>query len=69
MIRVLIADDHGIVRSGLKMLIDRQTDMQVVAEATDGPGLVVATLERARLQAVRRSLPSLHHRKLGLSRA
>ena len=36
MIRVLIADDHGIVRSGLRMLIDRQSDMQVVAEADDG---------------------------------
>jgi DNA-binding NarL/FixJ family response regulator len=41
MIRVLIADDHGIVRSGLRMLIDRQPDMQVVAEADDG----VAALE------------------------
>lgn len=36
MIRVLIADDHGIVRSGLRMLIDRQRDMSVVAEASDG---------------------------------
>ena len=36
MIRVLIADDHGIVRSGLRMLIDRQPDMSVVAEADDG---------------------------------
>ena len=36
MIRVLIADDHGIVRSGLRMLIDRQLDMEVVAEAEDG---------------------------------
>ena len=36
MIRVLIADDHGIVRSGLRMLIDRQPDMAVVAEAGDG---------------------------------
>jgi DNA-binding NarL/FixJ family response regulator len=35
-IRVLIADDHGIVRSGLRMLIDRQSDMEVVAEAEDG---------------------------------
>ena len=41
MIRVLIADDHGIVRSGLRMLIDRQLDMEVVAEADDG----VAALE------------------------
>ena len=36
MIRVLIADDHGIVRSGLKMLIDRQPDMEVASEAEDG---------------------------------
>jgi DNA-binding NarL/FixJ family response regulator len=35
-IRVLIADDHGIVRSGLRLLIDRQNDMKVVAEADDG---------------------------------
>ncbi len=36
----------------------------VIAEASDGVGLVTATLERARLEAVRRSLPSLTHRKL-----
>ncbi|HEY1276038.1 MAG TPA: response regulator transcription factor [Thermoleophilaceae bacterium] len=41
MIRILIADDHGIVRSGLRMLIDRQIDMSVVGEADDG----VAALE------------------------
>jgi DNA-binding NarL/FixJ family response regulator len=35
-ISVLIADDHGIVRSGLSMLIDRQADMRVAAEAQDG---------------------------------
>jgi DNA-binding NarL/FixJ family response regulator len=35
-IRVLIADDHGIVRSGLRMLLERQGDMEVVAEAADG---------------------------------
>jgi len=35
-IRVLIADDHGIVRSGLRMLLERQGDMEVVAEADDG---------------------------------
>ena len=46
MIRVLIADDHGIVRSGLRMLIERQTDMRVVAEAGDG----VAALERTQLE-------------------
>ena len=35
-IRVLIADDHAILRSGLRMLIDAQTDMTVVAEAQNG---------------------------------
>ena len=41
--KILIADDHGIVRGGLKLLIDRQPDMQVIAEADDG----VAAFERA----------------------
>jgi DNA-binding NarL/FixJ family response regulator len=34
--RLLIADDHGIMRSGLRLLLDRQVDMEVVAEAADG---------------------------------
>ena len=34
--RILIADDHGIVRGGMKLLIERQPDMEVVAEAGDG---------------------------------
>ncbi len=34
--RLLIADDHGIVRGGLKLLLDRQPDMEVIAEACDG---------------------------------
>ncbi|MBV8818952.1 MAG: response regulator transcription factor [Acidobacteriaceae bacterium] len=36
MIRILIADDHGIVRTGLKLLFERIPDFQVVAEAADG---------------------------------
>jgi DNA-binding NarL/FixJ family response regulator len=35
-IRLLIADDHAILRAGLKMLLDAQPDMLVVAEASDG---------------------------------
>jgi DNA-binding NarL/FixJ family response regulator len=34
--RVLIADDHGIVRSGLRLLLERQPDIEVIAEASDG---------------------------------
>ena len=34
--RILIADDHSIVRSGLKKVLDAKPDMEVVAEAEDG---------------------------------
>jgi DNA-binding NarL/FixJ family response regulator len=36
MIKILIADDHGIVRAGLKLFIERLSGMQVVGEAADG---------------------------------
>jgi DNA-binding NarL/FixJ family response regulator len=42
--RILIADDHGIVRSGLRLLLDRQSDMEVVAEAADGAEAVEMAL-------------------------
>ena len=34
--RTLIADDHGIVRAGIRSLLENQPDMEVVAEAADG---------------------------------
>ena len=34
--RIVIADDHGIVRSGLRVLLERQEDFEVVGEAADG---------------------------------
>ena len=39
-IRVLIADDHAILRAGLKLLIGAQSDMEVVGEAAGGPETV-----------------------------
>ena len=39
-IRIVLADDHVAVRQGLKLLIEAQPDMQVVAEASDGSGAV-----------------------------
>src|SRR5579864_448614 len=35
-IRVMIVDDHAILRAGLRMLVNAQADMEVVAEASDG---------------------------------
>jgi len=44
-IRVLIVDDHAVLRAGLRLLIDAQPDMRVVAEAADGAGAVTAARE------------------------
>jgi two-component system, NarL family, response regulator NreC len=35
-IRVLLVEDHETVREGLRLLLDSQSDMEVVAEASDG---------------------------------
>jgi DNA-binding NarL/FixJ family response regulator len=45
--RLVIADDHGVVRSGLRLLLDRQADMEVVGEAADGAEAVSETLAHA----------------------
>ena len=42
--RILVADDHPIVRSGLTKVIDAQPDMEVVAEAEDGAEAVKKAL-------------------------
>jgi DNA-binding NarL/FixJ family response regulator len=39
-IRVLVADDHAAVRSGLVLVLDRVEDIEVVGEATDGSSAV-----------------------------
>jgi DNA-binding NarL/FixJ family response regulator len=44
MLRILVADDHGIVRSGVIMLLERQEGMHVVAEAEDGVAAVEAAI-------------------------
>jgi NarL family two-component system response regulator LiaR len=50
MIRVLIADDHAVVRQGLRTFLDLQDDIEVVAEAADG---------EAALDAARRDQPDV----------
>src|ERR1700682_3395120 len=51
-IRILIADDHAILRSGLKMLINAQPDMEVVSEAAHGDGAIQAARDARPDQAL-----------------
>jgi DNA-binding NarL/FixJ family response regulator len=44
-IRILLVDDHKIVRDGLRALIEKQTDMRVVGEAADGREAVLMAKE------------------------
>jgi two-component system response regulator NreC len=44
-IRLLVADDHPVVRAGLRMLLSAQPDMKVVGEAVDGQTAVKRALE------------------------
>jgi len=40
-VRILLADDHTVLRSGLRLLLERQPNLQVVGEAADGRHAVV----------------------------
>lgn len=46
-LRVLIADDHDIVRVGLKTLLANKPDLQVCGEASDGPETLTKILNLA----------------------
>jgi DNA-binding NarL/FixJ family response regulator len=43
--RILLADDHAVVRRGLRMVLDAQPDLEVIAEAGDGAAAVQRALE------------------------
>jgi len=49
-VRILLADDHGIMRQGLRSLIEKEPEMRVVAEAEDG---------RKALELVRELVPNI----------
>ena len=58
--RILIADDHPIVRSGLRRVLDAQPDLRVVAEAVDGAEAVSKALaEQVDLAILDVSMPRM----------
>ncbi len=44
-LRILLADDHTLVRQGLRRILEEKTDWEVVAEAHDGREAVLRTVE------------------------
>jgi DNA-binding NarL/FixJ family response regulator len=61
MTRILIADDHGVVRSGLRMILMEQRNWEVVAEAADGREAIAQTIKTSPdLAIVDYSLPLLN---------
>jgi DNA-binding NarL/FixJ family response regulator len=58
--RILLADDHGMVRRGLRHVLDAEPDLEVVAEAEDGrSALSIARSERIDLAILDVSMPRL----------
>lgn len=46
MISIMLADDHSIVRAGLRLLIESQPDMEVIDEAVDGEEAVIKAIDK-----------------------
>ncbi len=60
MIKVLLADDHSIVRAGLRRIVEESGDMQVVAEAADGKeALARIRSERPDVAVIDISMPDM----------
>jgi DNA-binding NarL/FixJ family response regulator len=58
--RLLLADDHTLVRSGLRRILDAQPDLEVVAEASDGAeALELALARELELAVLDVSMPKL----------
>lgn len=51
MIRIMVVDDHAVVRKGLSFIINAQDDMEVIADAADGLEALIE-LERSRIDIV-----------------
>jgi two-component system, NarL family, response regulator NreC len=71
-IRILSADDHDVVRAGLRFLLERQEDMEILGEAADGrqaarmaedlaPSVVVMDIAMPQLNGIDAAAQILHH--------
>ncbi|WP_428950627.1 response regulator [Streptomyces sp. cg35] len=59
-IRILLADDHALVRRGVRLILDREPDLTVVAEAGDGAeALDLARTEQPDLAVLDIAMPRL----------
>ena len=59
-LRILLVDDHETVRQGLKLLIDRESDLEVVAEASNGAQAIdPALLTRVDVVVMDVSMPGM----------
>ena len=58
--RVLLADDHALVRQGLRLILEREGDLEVVAQASDGAeAIALALAEELDLAILDVSMPKL----------
>lgn len=61
MIRIVLADDHTVMRSGLRLLLERQENLQVVGEAADGKQAVaIAEAEKPDVVVMDIAMPHLN---------
>ena len=64
-LRVFLADDHAVVREGLKAMIIAQKDMEIVGEAGDGPEAILKAREiKPDIMVLDVSMPSLNGAKV-----
>ena len=60
-VRILLADDHVVMRSGLRLLLERQPNLQVVCEAADGQEAVrLAAAEKPEVVIMDIAMPHLN---------
>jgi DNA-binding NarL/FixJ family response regulator len=60
MIRILIADDHAVLREGIRHILEREQDFKVVAEASDGEeAVMLATSAKPDVAIVDITMPEL----------